>query len=140
MPKYKFSVGDRVFLLRSPNNPDQEVHRACLGEVIDLNSIDHTPYCYETVFDNDEISRQVHRQLHWEQIGLVSDSRDYRLNQIVRYDPVKSSEWLEVGEDMMGEQYGYLALVYDIHRKGDRIKLYSPEGGIWGYMTREKAE
>ena len=53
MPKYKFSVGDRVFLLRSSNNPDEEIYRACLGEVIDLNSIDHTPYCYETVFDND---------------------------------------------------------------------------------------
>jgi len=140
MPKYKFSVGDRVFLLRSSNNPDEEIYRACLGEVIDLNSIDHTPYCYETVFDNDENSRQVHRQLHWEQIGLVSDSRDYRLNQIVRYDPEKSSEWLEVGINRMGEQYGYLALVYDIHKKGDRIKLYSPEGGLWGYMTKEKAE
>ena len=139
MPKYKFSVGDQVFLLRSRQNDDGDIFRTNLGEIIDLHDINQSPYCYETVFERRDMESesrrmlQVHRDLHWEQIGLVSDSRDYRLNQVVIYDPDL------LGQTREGEEYAYLAFVYDID-KGDRLKLYSPESGLWGYLTKERAE
>ena len=111
MPKYKFSVGDQVFLLRSRQNDDGDIFRTNLGEIIDLHDINQSPYCYETVFERRDMESesrrmlQVYRDLHWEQIGLVSDSRDYRLNQVVIYDPDL------LGETRVGEEYAYLAFV-----------------------------
>ena len=135
MPEYKYKVGDRVFYLRNRDWSEQEVGTTDLGTIIELDDIETTPNCYTTMFqlktegdasdDTPTITQDIVRKLHFDQIALVSDSSQYRVMQVVKYDGVLNEHF---SEEVI-ENWGNLALIGDIKTddNGEKeIKLLRP--------------
>ena len=77
------------------------------------------------------------RYLHWEQIGLVSDSRDWRVGQLVTFDTALE-EQIDDGYDEEG--YGRIGYIFDIYKSNGNIQLLTPKRGKWAYMSKELAD
>ena len=141
MSKYKFNVGEKIFLLRS-DNFSEEVDMQSLGTILDLSNIDETAYCYESQFPifveptTSTGEADVEKNLHWEQIGLISDTRDWRIGQLIIF-----SDELEanLGDAFNEEKYGNIGYIFDINSDGD-IKLLTPYRGRWSYIKRQIAD
>ena len=124
---YKYSKNEKVFYLRRDNVNENNIPRECFGRIISLDDMEETPYCYEAEFhvplEEDAFSVE-RRFLHQKQIALVSDSRKWREHQIVVIE----------GAHEMSDESSNFALISRVSSEGWRIKVLTPNQGLWGYL------
>ena len=144
---YNFKEDDSVIFIRNRNIVNErEIALADVGTITRIRDIEKTPYIYSTLFElpdsvdsergNEEYTpRIVKRFLHGDQIGLISDSEEYRRGQIVIIDdlvitkdtnPDSPLSRLEARLDNC-KVYGNLAYIQAIpDEKSDKLMLRIP--------------
>ena len=144
---YNFKEDDSVIFIRNGNIVNErEIALADVGTITKIRDIEKTPYIYSTLFElpdsvdsergnENESPRIVKRFLHGDQIGLISDSEEYRRGQIVIIDnlvitkdtnPDSPLSRLEARLDEC-KIYGNLAYIQAIpDKKSDKLMLRIP--------------